>query len=108
MPCMFSQKFLKEAGVNTKKDFLKATATNIKKVFAKEDCYNLLMDYLEYARDIHNMTPEELSNKWYNKENVFHIITQDRQFEANARMIDFANIHNEYKTRMLTVISKLF
>ena len=108
MPCMFSQKFLKEAGVNTKKDFLKATATNIKKVFAKEDCYNLLMDYLEYARDIHNMTPEELSNKWYNKESVFHIITQDRQFECNSKMIDFANIPKKYKTRILNVICKLF
>jgi 5'-3' exonuclease len=108
LPCMFSQKFLKEAGVNTKKDYLKATATNIKKVFAKEDCYNLLMDYLEYARDIHNMEPVELSNKWYNKEAVFHIITQDRQFEANARMIDFANIDKTYKQRMLDVICQLF
>lgn len=105
--CMFSKKFLKEANINTKKDYLKATDTNIKKVFNKEDCYNLLMDYLEYARDIQILSPCDLSNKWYNKEAVFHIITKDRQFESNAKMIDFENIPNEYKSRLFYLLQDL-
>jgi len=108
LPCYLSNKFIKEAEIKTKKDFIKASPSNIKKIFASNNCKKLLIDYLEYSRDVNIMSLEELIIKWNNKIKIFEIITKDKQFEKNAKMIDFQNIPNEFKSRTFSLLQQLF
>ena len=107
--CYFSKLFLKEAGINTNKPFVKANNTNIRKIFNNSSCYSLIEDYLEYSRDINkNYTKEQLNDKWFNKLEIFNIITKENLFLYNSKMIDFANIPLDYKTKLLNVLHSLF
>jgi hypothetical protein len=54
------------------------------------------------------MSLEELIIKWNNKIKIFEIITKDKQFEKNAKMIDFQNIPNEFKSRTFSLLQQLF
>ena len=109
--CYFSKEFLATANHNTKKDFVKATNSIITKVFNNtNNCKNLLLDYLDYVRDVNSklLDEEELKNKWLNKFDIFNIITKDRQFESNARMIDFNNIPIKYESLVVDLFNSVF
>lgn len=106
-PCYFTKSFLTTANINTKKPKLKATNTTITKVFTDISSKKLLLDYLEYVRDLKTMTEDELKAKWLHKYDVFEVITENKQFESNARMIDFDNIPLEYVNKVNNLFTEV-
>jgi hypothetical protein len=107
-PCYFIKEFLSMANINTKKKKLKATKSTITKVFNNNNTKQLLLDYIEYIRDLNNLSVNELNGKWSNTISKFNMITDEKQFESNAKLIDFENIPYNYTLEVKKMFSQLF
>lgn len=107
--CYLSKEFLATANYITKKPHLKASKGLITKLFLNNSCKKLLLDYLDYVYDINTnkLTDDELKNKWLEKYDIVDCITKDKQFESNAKFIDFNNIPVNYVNDINTLLSTL-
>ena len=107
--CYLSKEFLATANYITKKPYLKASKGLITKLFLNNSCKQLLLEYLNYVYDINisKLTEDELKYKWLEKYDIFDYITKDKQFESNAKFIDFNNIPVNYVNDIDTLLSQL-
>lgn len=106
-PCYISKEFLKICGIKTQKQYIKGTLNVINKLINNTTGYPLLEKYLEYSRDINVLNENDLYNKWSDKINILHNITKNRQFEHNAKLIDFQNIPINYKLNIFEILKNL-